>query len=174
MSESFNSLPSFSDQAVSYAGQSSAYTEAVNSARFVKGFGIAALVYALSTVLGMAILSGGIGVGVGLFIFRYDTGNYYRYLGIAMIVLSIAGGLLPFGFFLGPLILSCAVLWKGVQVLRVLSKEGREDKDWPATRKRAILGSVASGFGTGITVILLLLSIVGALLMAAGKLQRIE
>lgn len=174
MSENFAPPPSFSDQTTSYQNQPTTYTDAVNHARFVKSFGITALVYALTTVLGMPVLGGGIGVGVGLFILRYDTGNYYRYLGIAIIVLSIAGALLPFGVFLGPLILSSAVLWKGVEVLRVLSREGRDDDDWPVTRKRAIIGSVTSGIGIAITILLLLLSIVAAILMAVGKLRSIQ
>jgi hypothetical protein len=44
----------------------------VNASRFVKGFGITALIYSLVGVVGVPLLGGGIGLGVSLFIMRYD------------------------------------------------------------------------------------------------------
>lgn len=164
MSENFGSFLSYSDQPAGSSSSSSAYIEAVNGARFVKGFGITALVYALAMIFGITFLGGGIGVGVGLFVFRYDSGAFYRYLGIAMLVLAVAGLIVPFGIFLGPLVLSTAVLLKGVGILKLLSKEGREDDDWVVTRKRALIGSASSGIGLLITIQLLIVAIIFTLI----------
>lgn len=171
MSDNFTPL-SFSDASPESQPASAAYIEAVNGSRFVKGFGITALVYALTTVCGIALLGGGIGIGVGLFILRYDSGTYYKYLGIAVIVMAIAGAALPLGVFLCPAVLSGAVLWKGVEILQLLSREGRNDDDWPATRQRALVGTITSGIGIAISLILLLLTIIGTALMATRQFSQ--
>jgi hypothetical protein len=48
----------------------------VNGSRFVRGFGITALIYSLVGVVGVPLLGRGIGLGVGLFIMRYDQAKY--------------------------------------------------------------------------------------------------
>jgi hypothetical protein len=145
---------------------STAFNQAVNDSRFVKGFGITALIYALTSLIGMALLGGGIGVGAGLFIMRYDNARYYRILGITVIVFALLGAVVP---FLGAGVLSGAVLFKGLQVLRVFSKEGHNDEDWSPSRKRALIGTVASGIGVGVSAIIMLLFVVGLVLILINQ-----
>src|SRR5512139_2995095 len=85
----------YSAQGAVIDNNSPIYSQAINDSRFVKGFGLTALVYALVSVLGFA-LGGGVGVGIGLFIARYDSAKYYRMLGIALIVFAIIGYVVPF------------------------------------------------------------------------------
>ena len=71
MFENYGIAPSNSGQAEASAHYSSpSFNEAVNASRFVKGFGITALIYSLVGVLGVPSLGGGIGLGAGLFIMR--------------------------------------------------------------------------------------------------------
>lgn len=163
---------SFADASSEGAPASVAYIDAVNAARFVKGFGITALVYALTTLCGIGLLSGGIGLGVGLFILRYDSGTYYKYLGIAVIVMAIVGAAIPLGFFICPIVLAGAVLWKSIEILRLLSREGQSDDDWQVTRNRAVIGTITSGVGIAISLVFLLLSVVGMILVASKKIPQ--
>lgn len=169
MSDDFTLPLSFADASPEAHPASAAYIEAVNAARFVKGFGITALVYALTTGCGIGLLGGGIGVGVGLFILRYDSAKYYKYLGIAVIILAIVGAPIPLGFFVCPIVLAGAVLWKGIEILRLLSREGQSDEDWPVTRKRALTGAITSGAGIVLSLGFLLLSLAAMVLMATKK-----
>jgi len=142
------------------------YSQAINDSRFVKGFGLTAFVYALVSVLGLTLLGGGVGVGIGLFIARYDTAKYYRILGIAVIVFAIIGYFVP---FVGASMLSGAILGKGIQVMGVLSKIENKDEEWQTGRKRALIGTVASGAGLGISVILMTLFIVGSIILSLNS-----
>jgi len=158
---------------VSYSAQKSVignnsplYSLAINDSRFVKGFGLTALVYALISVLGLSLLGGGIGVGVGLFIARYDSAKYYRILGIVVIVFALIGYVIP---FLGAGVLSGAILGKGIQVMSILSKVENKDEEWQTGRKRALIGTIASGAGLGISVILMLLFLIGSILMSLSS-----
>jgi hypothetical protein len=138
------------------------YSQAINDSRFVKGFGLTALIYALISVLGLTLLGGGIGVGVGLFIARYDSTKYYRVLGIVVIVFALIGYVIP---FLGAGVLSGAILGKGIQVISILSKVENKDEEWQTGKKRALIGTIASGAGLGISVILMLFLIIASILM---------
>jgi hypothetical protein len=142
------------------------YSQAINDSRFVKGFGLTALIYALISVLGLTLLGGGIGVGVGLFIARYDSAKYYRILGIVVIVFALIGYVIP---YLGAGVLSGAILGKGIQVISVLSKVDYKDEEWETGRKRALIGTVASGAGLGISVILMVLFTIGSILMSLNS-----
>jgi len=133
---------------------SASFNDAVNASRFVKGFGITALIYSIVSIFGLTLLGGGIGVGVGLFIMRYDEAKYYRVLGIAVIIFAILGAFIP---FLGPAVLSGAIVGKGIQISKVLSKEGRNDEEWVPSRNRVIIGTIASGAGLLISVVLMFL-----------------
>jgi hypothetical protein len=142
------------------------YNQAINDSRFVKGFGLTALVYSLISVLGLTLLGGGIGIGVGLFIARYDSAKYYRILGIVVIAFALIGAVVP---FLGASVLSGAILGKGIQVISVLSKVDYKDEEWETGRKRALIGTVASGAGLGISVILMVLFTIGSILMSLNS-----
>jgi hypothetical protein len=142
------------------------YSQAINDSRFVKGFGLTALVYSLISVLGLTLLGGGVGVGVGLFIARYDSAKYYRILGILVIVFALIGYVIP---FLGASVLSGAILGKGIQVISVLSNVEKKDEEWETGRKRALIGTVTSGAGLGISVVLLLLFAIGSILMSLSS-----
>jgi hypothetical protein len=82
----------YSAQGTEIDNNSPLYSQAINDSRFVKGFGLTALVYALVSVSG--VLAGGVGVGIGLFIARYDSAKYYRILGIVVIVFAIIGSVI--------------------------------------------------------------------------------
>jgi len=142
------------------------YSQAINDSRFVKGFGLTALVYALVSVSGLTVLGGGVGIGIGLFIARYDSAKYYRVLGIAVIVFAIIGYVVP---FIGTSVLSGAILGKGIQVMSVLSKVEKKDEEWQTGRKRALIGTVASAAGLGISVILMALFIIGSIFLALSS-----
>ena len=139
------------------------YNNAVNASRFVKGFGIAALANSILAFLGINLLSAGLGLGTGLFIFRYDTGMFYRVLGAVVMALALVAPL-P---FLSPGVLAASVLFKGVQVLRVLNRSPREDPDWSETRSRTMLGLVASGASLLLCAILAVLSVIALIFIIA-------
>lgn len=156
----------YSAQGTVIGNNSPLYSQAINDSRFVKGFGLTALVYALISILGLTLLGGGVGVGVGLFIARYDSAKYYRILGIVVIVFAIIGSVVP---FLGASVLSGAILGKGIQVMSMLSKVENKDEEWQTGRKRALIGTVASGAGLGISVILMVLFIIGSILISLSS-----
>src|SRR5437867_5845659 len=143
----------------------SSFNEAVNTSRFVKSFGITALIYSLISVFGMNLLGGGIGAGVGLFIIRYDKAKFYRILGIVVIIFAFLGALIP---FLGSGVLSGAVMWKGIQAFKVLSKEGRNEKQSEPSRKRVTIGIITSGIGLLISILLMYLFSVGLMVNLLG------
>jgi hypothetical protein len=168
MFENYGIAPSNSGQAEASAHYSSpSFNEAVNASRFVKGFGITGLIYSLVGLVGVPLLGGGIGVGVSLFIMRYDQAKYYRILGIVVMVFAIVGAFIP---FLGSTVLSGAILGKGIQVLSVLEKEGRNDEEWTPSRRRAIIGTIASGVGLLISIALMFLLTLGLAAMLLGQL----
>jgi predicted small integral membrane protein len=152
----------YSAQGTLIDNNSPVYSQAVNDSRFVKGFGVTALVYALLSVLGFTLLGGGVGVGIGLFIARYDTAKYYRILGIVVIIFAILGYVIP---FLGTGVLSGAIMGKGIQVMGVLSKVEKKDEEWQTSKKRALIGTIASGAGLGISAILMVLFLIGSIFM---------
>jgi hypothetical protein len=139
------------------ASAPSAYVEAVNDARFVRTFGIIALVGSILIFIG-----GAVAIGVGLAVMGFGSGRYYRFLGLIVVILGI------FAFILSPfriaasIVLGAGVVWKGKKILDTLAVEGKEDSDWQETRKRALTGIVLSIIGIvisfawlGITVIAL-------------------
>ena len=129
------------------------YNNAVNASRFIKGFGIAVLVYSVLLFIGINLLSSAIGIGTGLFIFRYDDGRFYKVLGVVVMVLSLVAPL-P---FLSPGVLAGSVLWKGAQVLSVVNRSPQDDPDWRETRSRTILGIVASSAGLLVCIVIAVL-----------------
>ena len=124
------------------APQASAYIDAVNDARFVRTFGMIALVGSILIFIG-----GAIAIGIGLAVMGFGSGRYYRTLGLTVVILGILS------FFLGPLsivgsiVLAAGVALKGKTVLNTLAREGKDDPDWQITRKRAITGIVLSVIG---------------------------
>src|SRR5262249_9228268 len=119
----------------------------------------------LVSIFGITLLSGGIGAGVGLFIMRYDEARFYRILGIVVIIFAILGGVIPF-FSTG--VLSGAIMGKGLQVLSVLSREGRNEKEWGPSRQRAILGIIASSIGLLISIVCMILFFIGRMVSRFG------
>jgi len=167
MSESTNLDSVEYDAQKSPLGNDSAlYSQAINDARFVKGFGLTALVYALLSLLGLTLLSGGLGIGIGLFIARYNSAKYYRILGIVVIVFAILGYVVP---FIGASVLSGAVLGKGIRVISVLSKVMDKDEEWQTGRKRALIGTVASGAGLAVSGLITVLFIVGMIVLSLSS-----
>jgi hypothetical protein len=135
----------------------SAYIEAVNDARFVRTFGIIALVGSILIFIG-----GAVAIGVGLAVMGFGSGRYYRVLGLAVVILGILAFILSPFRIVASIVLGAGVAWKGKKILDTLALEGKEDSDWQATRKRAITGIVLSLVGIvisfawlGLTVIAL-------------------
>jgi hypothetical protein len=54
-------------------------------------------------------------------------------------------------------------------VMGILSKVENKDEEWQAGRKRALIGTVASGTGLGISVILMILFIIGSIFLALSS-----
>src|SRR6267378_2731271 len=117
----------------------SAYNDAVNDARFVRTFGIIALVGSILIFIG-----GAVAIGVGLAVMGFGNGRYYRALGLTVVILGILAFILSPFRILASLVLGAGVAWKGKTILDILAREGREDPDWQETRKRAIAGIVLS------------------------------
>ena len=55
-------------------------------------------------------------------------------------------------------------------MLSVLEKEGRNDEEWTPSRRRAIIGTIASGIGLLISIALLFLLTLGIAAMLLGQL----
>lgn len=145
-----------SEETASTYCNSPAFTEAVNASRFVKTFGIIALV---SSVL--FCLKGAVIIGIGLFIMRYENTRFYRLLGLSVIILSVIGWFAAPITFISSAVLTGAIAWKGKEVLDTLAKEGHQDPDWAPTRKRAMIGTIASVVGLAISSLLLALTLTG-------------
>lgn len=121
---------------------SPAFNDAVNDAQFVRTFGIAALVCSILTLFWAAI-----GIGVGIAVLGFGKTRYYRVLGLAVTIVSIAGVLLAPLRVLGCVVLALGVGWKGLDILGLLSREGKGDPDWQVTRKRVLVGMTFSAIG---------------------------
>jgi len=142
--------------ASSHSTLPSAYIDAVNDARFVRTFGIIALLGSILIFIG-----GAVAIGVGLAVLGFGSGRYYRVLGLAVIILGILGFLLGPFRIIASIVLGAGVVWKGQEVLKTLAREGKDDSDWQATRGRALTGMVLSVLG-----ILISLGWLGLLLLA--------
>ena len=165
MSTNLN-LSSYDERPSSFESKlSPQYLEAVNGARFVKAFGITALINSLLLFLGISMLNAAVGLGAGLFIFRYDEQKFYKVLGIIVMVCAI---IVPIPF-LSTIALSVGVLMKGWPTLQTLGKEGKEDEDWQISKKRATIGTVCSGLGLLFTLIAMVLTILVIALMSLAK-----
>ncbi len=130
------------------------YLEAMDNARFVRTFGLAALFFSLMTLPNIAVLNIAASVGLGLFAMWHDNGNYLRLLCVAALIACS-----PWLPFLSPLIFSFAVFWKSREVLNTLVDENRDEDNWPLTFRRARIGSFASAAGIGINCLMIVLSI---------------
>src|SRR6267142_3689432 len=89
------------------APEASAYIDAVNDARFVRTFGMIALVGSILIFIGSAIA-----IGIGLAVMGFGSGRYYRTLGLAVVILGILG------FFLAPLRLVASIVLAAGVVLK--------------------------------------------------------
>ena len=138
------------------ASSPSAYIDAVNDSRFVRTFGVIALLGSIFIFIG-----GGVAIGIGLAVMGFGSGRYYRTLGFAVVVLAILGFFLEPFRIIASILLAAGVAWKGKTVLSTLALEGKEDADWHVTRKRAITGIVLCTVGLVISLAWLGLSLVG-------------
>jgi hypothetical protein len=155
MSTNLN-LSSYDERPSSFESKlSPQYLEAVNASRFVKAFGITAAISGLLLFLGISILSAAIGVGAGLFIFRYDDQKFYKRFGIAVIVFAC---IFPLSF-LGTIVLSAGVIWKGWETLQILGKEGLEDEDWKVSHKRTLIGTISACVGLALSLVAIVLTV---------------
>ena len=118
--------------------QVSPYVEAVNDARFVKTFGIIALIGSLITC------GPGVMIGVGVAVLGFGSTKYFRILGTTVAILGGLSFLFRPAAALAALVLGVGIIMKGREILSVLEKEGRDDSDWEATRKRANIGLITS------------------------------
>ena len=71
--------------------------------------------------------------------------------------------------YLGASVLSGAILGKGIQVISILSKVENKDEEWETGRKRALTGTIASGAGLGISVILMLFFIISSIALSLSS-----
>ena len=138
------------------ASSPSAYIDAVNDSRFVRTFGVIALLGSIFIFIG-----GGVAIGIGLAVMGFGSGRYYRTLGFAVVILAILGFFLEPFRIIASILLAAGVAWKGKTVLNALALEGKEDADWQVTRKRAITGIVLCIVGVVISLAWLGLSLVG-------------
>ncbi|MBA2502788.1 MAG: hypothetical protein H0V27_07910 [Pyrinomonadaceae bacterium] len=97
------------------ASSPSAYIDAVNDARFVRTFGIIALVGSILIFIG-----GAVAIGIGLAVMGFGNGRYYRTLGLAVVILAILGFLEPFRI-IASIGLAAGVAWKGKNILNTLA-----------------------------------------------------
>jgi hypothetical protein len=134
----------------------SAYIDAVNDARFVRTFGIIALLGSIFIFIG-----GGVAIGIGLAVMGFGSGRYYRTLGLAVVILAILGFFFEPFRIVASMLLAAGVAWKGKTILNTLALEGKDDADWEVTRKRAITGIVPSIIGVVISFAWLCLSLIG-------------
>jgi hypothetical protein len=101
------------------ASTPSPYIDAVNDARFVRTFGIIALLGSILIFLG-----GGVGVGIGLAVSGFGSGRYYRALGLVVVLLAILGILFnPFAI-IASMVLAGGIVWKGQTILKTLASRG--------------------------------------------------
>ena len=124
------------------AAAPSAYIDAVNDARFVRTFGIVALIGSILIFIG-----GAVAIGVGLAVMGFGKERYYRALGLAVVILGILAFIFSPFRIVASIVLGAGVAWKGKKILNTLALEGKEDSDWQDTRKRAITGIVLSVIG---------------------------
>lgn len=140
------------------ANTPSAYLDAVNDARFVRTFGIIALLGSILIFIG-----GAVAIGVGLAVMGFGSTRYYRTLGAVVIILGILGFLLGPFRIMASIGLAAGVAWKGKSILDTLALEGKDDSDREATRKRAVTGIVLSIIGILISFVWFGLFLVGLL-----------
>lgn len=139
------------------------YLEAMDSARFVRTCGIAALVFSVLTLGNFTALNIAVSIGVGMFMMWHDHENYLRAVGIVALV--AASVFVP---NLSPLIFSVAVCCRGREALAVLTEERRTQEAWPMTFRRARIGTIASAIGIGINCSIILSSVAAFVLSLFG------
>ena len=83
-------------------------------------------------------------IGVGVAVLGFGSTKYFRLLGITVAVLGGLRLLFRPVAALAALVLGVGIILKGREILKVLEKEGRDDSDWEATRKRTNVGLITS------------------------------
>lgn len=143
---------------------SQSFTDAVNDSRFVRTFGVIALIGAIL----VSLVSGAIAIGLGAAVMGFGASRFYRLLGLGVAILGVA-------YFLwiplvpaGAVLLSAGIAYKGIDVLGTLATEGKSDPDWKETRSRAIVGTIFSVAGFIVSGLWMMLLIIGTLFRVRG------
>jgi hypothetical protein len=137
------------------------FTEAVNDAQLVRTFSIVALAGSILIFIG-----GAVAIGIGLAVIGLGGTRYYRFLGLAVIVLGVLGFLIGPFRIIASSVLAGGVIWKAIGVLGVLQTEGKGDPDWEATRRQAITAMVVSGIALVVNAIWLTIMLIGLFMMS--------
>jgi hypothetical protein len=136
-----------SDQPSRYSS-SSAFNDAVNDAQFVRTFGVISLVGSL-----LIFVSGAIAIGLGMAVLGFGHTRFFKVLGGLVIALGVASLVSTIFGIAGSLALSIGVIVKAIQVLQTLSREGKDDPDWPKAQLRGIVGLATSGIGALVSLV---------------------
>lgn len=123
------------------------FNEAVNDAWFVQTFGILAVGGTVTSFLSLGFL-----IGVGMAVMGFGNSRFFRWLGLAIILLSGTGMFLPPGLQLpghcaSVLALGGGVCVKGFKILELLGGSDQSDPDWKPTQRKALSGMLLSGLG---------------------------
>ena len=140
---------------------SPAFNDAVNDSQFVRTFGMVALISSIISLFWPAVA-----IGVGLAVLGFGKTRYYRALGLTVVAVSIAGVLFAPFRVIGSVVLAAGVIWKGADILSLLSREGKGDPDWQTTKTRALVGMILCGAAVLVSVgwtILFLIALFGAM-----------
>jgi hypothetical protein len=144
MSLGLNEYSSETNPIDSKYSNSPIFLDSVNDARFVKTFGILALIVSIILFIGP-----GVSLGAGIAVAGYGKAKFYRTIGIGLIMFSVLGFMLPeflkpIVAMLGLIFLSAGILIKSLSIKNILKTEGLNDPDWQITQKRANTGIICT------------------------------
>ncbi|HMV99742.1 MAG TPA: hypothetical protein PLB18_17900 [Acidobacteriota bacterium] len=139
------------------------FNEAVNDAWFVRTFGALALGASVASMASIGFL-----IGAGMAVMGFGTSRFYRWLGLAIILLSGTGMFLPpglqsLGHCASVLALGGGVCVKGFKILELLGGSDQSDPDWKPTQRKALVGMLLSGLGVILVLGWVTLSVTGYL-----------
>ena len=127
---------------------STTFTQAINDAQFVRLLGVAV---SITSVVSHFLPP--VNLGIACAILGFGTTSYYRGLGVVGFILSFENAIL------GATVMCVGIGYKGIDVLRTLSREGEGDPDWRDTARRAIAGTFFCALGLVINVVWIALTL---------------